>query len=68
MCAVDDAILVILTRVPNLNRFLLGSLRNLRRLSVQNNRLERITGLAECIALEELYLSHNGLQSLEVRL
>lgn len=61
VCAVDD---LWCDKSP-VNRC---SLRNLRRLSVQNNRLERITGLTECTALEELYLSHNGLQSLEVRL
>ena len=43
-------------------------LQGLKRLSIQNNRLERITGLEACTDLEELYLSHNGLQDLEASL
>lgn len=43
-------------------------LQGLKRLSIQNNRLERICGLEACTELEELYLSHNGLQDLEASL
>lgn len=45
----------------------LCSLSRLIRLSLQSNRLARISGLSGCTALEELYLSHNGLTTLEVR-
>ncbi|KAI3430888.1 hypothetical protein D9Q98_009297 [Chlorella vulgaris] len=43
----------------------LSSLTNLRRLSLQSNRLTSMAGLQHCTALEELYLSHNGIQQLE---
>lgn len=43
------------------------SLRNLKRLSLQNNRIEHIEGLTELKQLEELYLSHNGITQLTVR-
>ena len=41
-------------------------LTQLRRLSLQSNRLEGTQGLEACLALEELYLSHNGIAKLEV--
>ena len=44
------------------------SLTNLQRLALLSNRLESMAGLAACTALQELYLSHNGLTALEVRL
>ena len=56
------------------NKFLLQHwmpirrLQGLKRLSIQNNRLERLSGLEACTDLEELYLSHNGLQDLEASL
>ena len=44
----------------------LSSLTALRKMSIQSNRLEAIMGLEHCTALEELYLSHNGILKLEV--
>lgn len=44
----------------------LCSLTALRKLSVQSNRLTSMAGLQHCSQLEELYLSHNGIQRLEV--
>ena len=41
-------------------------LTSLKQLSVQNNRLTGLTGLEQCRALEELYVSHNGIESLVV--
>lgn len=41
-------------------------LTNLRRLALLSNRLESMAGLAACTALEELYLSHNGISAIEV--
>ena len=38
----------------------------LRILSLQSNRLTSMAGLAHCSLLEELYLSHNGIQCLQV--
>jgi Leucine Rich repeats (2 copies) len=43
------------------------SLKALRKLSLQSNRLASMAGLQGCEALEELYLSHNGIERLEVR-
>ena len=41
----------------------LSSLRKLRKLSLQSNRLVELgTGLADLTELEELYLSHNGIE------
>nr|GFC60036.1 hypothetical protein [Tanacetum cinerariifolium] len=34
--------------------------RCIKKLSLQRNRLTSMKGLEECVALEELYLSHNG--------
>lgn len=42
------------------------SLRALRKLSLQSNRLTSMAGLHHCPLLEELYLSHNGIERLEV--
>lgn len=35
---------------------------------MQSNRLESMRGFEACTALEELYLSHNGIWQIEVRL
>lgn len=43
----------------------LGSLKQLRLLSIQSNRITKVEGLEELENLEELYLSHNGIQRLE---
>jgi len=40
-------------------------LTKLRVLSIQSNRLTKLKGLDTLEALEELYLSHNGIQKLE---
>ena len=34
---------------------------------LQSNRLETMCGFEACTALEELYLSHNGIWRIEVR-
>ena len=39
---------------------------SLRKLSLQSNRLTSMMGLEGCTSLEELYLSHNGIQQMEV--
>lgn len=36
------------------------------KLSLQSNRLTCMAGLESCTALQELYLSHNGIEQLEV--
>ena len=43
----------------------LGSLKCLKILSLQSNRITRIEGLENLECLEELYLSHNGVGRLE---
>jgi len=43
-----------------------GRLGSLAKLSVQSNRLTSMRGLEACTALQELYLSHNGIETLEV--
>ncbi|KAJ2671962.1 Protein phosphatase 1 regulatory subunit 7, partial [Coemansia sp. RSA 1085] len=43
----------------------LSSLKKLRVLSIQSNRIVKIEGLDELTNLEELYLSHNGIQQVE---
>ena len=43
----------------------LGSLHNLRILSVQSNRIVKLEGLGALEKLEELYMSHNGIEKLE---
>jgi Leucine-rich repeat (LRR) protein len=45
---------------------LLCSLKALKKISLQSNRLTAMTGLQHCTQLEELYLSHNGISALEV--
>ena len=42
-------------------------LHSLAKLSVQSNRLTSMRGLEACTALQELYLSHNGIETLEAR-
>ncbi|KAJ8643237.1 hypothetical protein MRB53_004985 [Persea americana] len=37
----------------------------IRKISLQSNRLTSMMGFQECIALEELYLSHNGILKME---
>ena len=41
-------------------------LQQLQKLSLQSNRLTAIDQLAACTMLEELWLSHNGITSLQV--
>jgi Leucine-rich repeat (LRR) protein len=43
----------------------LSCLTSLKKLSVQSNRLAAISGLAQCAALEELTLSHNGISAIQ---
>lgn len=43
----------------------LCGLRGLVKISIQSNRLTSIRGFDECTALEELYLSHNGISVME---
>ncbi|GJY31399.1 protein phosphatase 1 regulatory subunit pprA [Tanacetum coccineum] len=43
----------------------LSGLRCIKKLSLQSNRLTSMKGLEECVALEELYLSHNGTAKME---
>ncbi|KAK0500554.1 L domain-like protein [Armillaria luteobubalina] len=43
----------------------LTPLTSLRILSLQSNRLTRITGMEGLVNLQELYLSHNGIEKLE---
>lgn len=38
----------------------------LQKLSVQSNRLTRMVGLNSCTNLREVYLSHNGIETIEV--
>jgi protein phosphatase 1 regulatory subunit 7 len=40
-------------------------LKKLRILSIQSNRITKIEGLEELHSLEELYLSHNGVELIE---
>lgn len=44
----------------------LRSLSSLKRLSLQSNRLASMAGVGALTSLEELYLSHNGIERLEV--
>ncbi|KAI9119109.1 hypothetical protein K1719_009784 [Acacia pycnantha] len=37
----------------------------IKKISLQSNRLTSMTGFESCIALEELYLSHNGISKME---
>ena len=41
-------------------------LQQLQKLSLQSNRLTAVDELATCTMLEELWLSHNGITSLQV--
>lgn len=43
------------------------SVPSLVKLSLQSNRLTSMAGLQSCTALQELYLSHNGIDAIEVR-
>ncbi|KAE9613979.1 hypothetical protein Lal_00016499 [Lupinus albus] len=43
----------------------LCGLKCIKKISLQSNRLTSMTGLGGCIALEELYLSHNGISKME---
>ncbi|KAH7511969.1 hypothetical protein FEM48_Zijuj12G0040300 [Ziziphus jujuba var. spinosa] len=43
----------------------LCGLKCIKKISVQSNRLTSMKGFEECIALEELYLSHNGISKME---
>ena len=67
-CEADALNLVqISTRPPPIQIEGLSTLTALRKISIQSNRLEAITGLEHCTSLEELYLSHNGIGAIEVR-
>ncbi|KMZ73063.1 Protein phosphatase 1 regulatory subunit [Zostera marina] len=43
----------------------LCGLKCIKKISLQSNRLTSMTGFQECHALEELYLSHNGIAKME---
>ena len=43
----------------------MSTLRNLKILSIQSNRIVKLEGLDELENLEELYISHNGIKKLE---
>ncbi|KAF5932388.1 hypothetical protein HYC85_028559 [Camellia sinensis] len=43
----------------------LCGLKCIKKISLQSNRLTSMAGLEECIALEELYMSHNGIAKME---
>ena len=43
----------------------LGSLKSLKILSIQSNRILKLEGVEDLTNLEELYLSHNGIEKIE---
>ncbi|CAI0403977.1 unnamed protein product, partial [Linum tenue] len=43
----------------------LCGLKCIKKISLQSNRLTSMTGFEGCVALEELYLSHNGIEKME---
>lgn len=43
----------------------LCGLKCIKKISLQSNRLTSTTGFEDCVALEELYLSHNGISKME---
>lgn len=43
----------------------LNTLKQLRLLSIQSNRIHKIEGLEDCAALEEVYLANNGISKIE---
>ncbi|KAK1289487.1 hypothetical protein QJS10_CPB18g01104 [Acorus calamus] len=43
----------------------LCGLKCIRKISLQSNRLTSMIGFQDCVALEELYLSHNGIAKME---
>ncbi|PON62239.1 LRR domain containing protein [Parasponia andersonii] len=43
----------------------LCGLKCIKKISLQSNRLTSMKGFEECVALEELYLSHNGISKME---
>ncbi|XP_016497535.1 protein phosphatase 1 regulatory inhibitor subunit PPP1R7 homolog [Nicotiana tabacum] len=43
----------------------LCGLKCIKKISLQSNRLTSMIGFQECVALEELYLSHNGIEKME---
>ncbi|KAK3031745.1 hypothetical protein RJ639_036625 [Escallonia herrerae] len=49
-------------RIRDIN---LCGLKCIKKISLQSNHLTSISGLEECIAVEELYLSHNGISKME---
>jgi len=49
-------------RIKTIN---LCELKCIKKISIQSNRLTSMTGLEGCVALEELYLSHNGIAKME---
>ena len=43
----------------------MDTLKKLKILSIQSNRITKLEGLGELDALEQLYLSHNGIKKIE---
>lgn len=43
----------------------LGTLKKLKILSIQSNRITKLEGLEELVDLDQLYLSHNGIKQIE---
>ena len=43
----------------------LGTLKKLKILSIQSNRITKLEGLEELENLDQLYLSHNGIKKIE---
>ena len=54
----------LLTGVP---RCAPRSVPSLLKLALQSNRLTSMAGLQGCTALQELYLSHNGIEAIQVQ-
>ncbi|KAL3368752.1 hypothetical protein AABB24_009534 [Solanum stoloniferum] len=68
-------IMELLENLKNLQELWLGrnrirtvnlcGLKCIKKISLQSNRLTSMIGFQECVALEELYLSHNGIVKME---
>ncbi|XVF06836.1 hypothetical protein REPUB_Repub06bG0085300 [Reevesia pubescens] len=43
----------------------LYGLRRIKKISLQSNRFTSMTGFEQCVTLEELYVSHNGIAKME---
>ncbi|CAN4101412.1 unnamed protein product [Withania somnifera] len=71
----DLEVMELLENLKNLKELWLGrnrirtvdlcGLKDIKKISLQSNRLTSMIGFQECIALEELYLSHNGIAKME---